>query len=246
MRILLLDLETAPHIVASWGLFDQTISIDRVLEPGYTLSFAAKWLGEKKVMFNSVYKSTPRQMLKEVYALLEEADAVITYNGDRFDIPTLNKDFVKHNLGRPIPVLSIDLLKTVKTNFRLASNKLDFVLGYFGLGAKVQHKGMAMWLACMRNEAWAWKMMEKYNKGDVTELEKLYNHLLPWIKNHPNRAIFTGERVCPICGSSHVVKKGVQLKGMSLYQRYKCKKCGAPIRGENITNMPAKEKLVVL
>src|SRR5574342_850309 len=152
MKILLLDIETAPHIVAAWGLFDQTITLDRVLKPGYTLCWAAKWLGEKPVFFDSVFKSSPKTMLKRLAQLIDEADAVITYNGDRFDLPTLHKDFVKHGLDRPMPAISIDLFKTVRSKFRLASNKLDFVLQYFGIGGKEKHKGMAMWLGCMEGK----------------------------------------------------------------------------------------------
>lgn len=246
MKILLLDLETAPHLVAAWGLFDQTITIDRILKPGYTMCWAAKWLGKREVMFDSVHKSTPKQMLKRLYDLIDEADAIITYNGDRFDIPTANKDFVLHGLGRAMPVKSIDMLKVVRKNFRLASNKLDFVLGYFGLGAKKKHKGMSMWLACMEGDGKAWKIMERYNKGDVTELEKLYNHLLPWIQVHPNLSIFFDGKMCPKCGSTHVVKKGVQAVGFGNYQRYKCQNCKSPLRGKENITINRKEHLIAL
>jgi hypothetical protein len=33
-KILLLDIETAPHRVYSWGLWKQDIHIDRIIEPG--------------------------------------------------------------------------------------------------------------------------------------------------------------------------------------------------------------------
>lgn len=235
MKILLLDIETAPHIVAAWGLFGQDVTLDRILEPGYTMCWAAKWLGKREVMFDSVHNSRPKAMLKRLYDLIEEADAVITYNGDRFDLPTVHKDFVKYGLGRPLPTISIDLLKTVKQKFRLASNKLDFVLNYFGLGGKKKHKGMQMWLGCMRGEDSSWKVMERYNKGDVTELEKLYNHLLPWIVHHPNLSVFAGTPVCPHCGGTHLRKKGTQMTSAGVYQRYRCMDCGTPIRDK--TNM---------
>lgn len=245
MRILLLDIETAPHIVAAWGLFDQNISIDRILEPGYTMCWAAKWLGKREVMFDSIHDSTPKQMLTRLQALIEEADAVVTYNGDRFDLPTLHKDFLLHRITRPMPAFSIDLYKTVRSKFRLASNKLDFVLNYFGIGGKKKHKGMAMWLACMRGEDWAWKIMKRYNKGDVTELEKLYKALLPWITSHPNHSIFSGRPICPHCGSKHVVKKGLQPTHAGLYQRYRCSTCKAPIR-DTINLVRGTEKLVTI
>ena len=36
-RILLLDIETAPHRVFAWGLWGQDIYLDQIEEPGYTL-----------------------------------------------------------------------------------------------------------------------------------------------------------------------------------------------------------------
>lgn len=241
MRILLLDIETAPHMVAAWGLFGQNIPIDRILKPGYTLCWAAKWLGEDEVMFDSVHQSTPKQMLRRIHKLLEEADAVVHYNGKSFDIPTLNKDFVKYGLDEPMPFKNIDLLDTVRSRFRLASNKLDFVLQYFGLGEKQKHKGMSMWLACMEGDDEAWESMEAYNKQDVTELEKLYTHLLPWIRNHPNMSVFFEERVCPRCGGSHVNKKGFEITNAGKYQRYRCMTCKYPFRdNENLVRLTPK------
>ena len=82
----------------------------------------------------------------------------------------------------------------------------------------------------------------KYNIQDVKLLEDLYNELLPWIKNHPNHALYmdTTRPVCTNCGSYHVVKKGLEHTLTQSYQRYKCKDCGAPLRGR--TTVLPKEK----
>src|SRR5688500_10690709 len=168
MKILLLDIETAPHLVAAWGLFGQNIPLERILKPGYTLCWAAKWLGEDEVLFDSVHQSTPKQMLRRIHKLLDEADAVVHYNGANFHIPTLNKDFVKYWFDPPMPTAQIDLLRTVRSQFRMPSNKLDYVLQYFGIGEKQKHKGMTMWLDCMEGDDEAWESMERYNRADVT------------------------------------------------------------------------------
>jgi DNA polymerase elongation subunit (family B)/DNA-directed RNA polymerase subunit RPC12/RpoP len=231
MKILLLDIETAPNMVYTWGLFNQYVDIHKIIKPGYTLSWAAKWLGEEDVMFDSVYHSTPKQMVKRVHKLMEEADAVIHYNGTKFDIPILNKEFLLAGLEPTTPVAQIDLLKTVRRQFKMTSNKLDFVAQALGLGTKEKHKGFELWTGCMKKDPECWEVMERYNKQDVILLEKLYTKLLPWIKGHPNMSVYYGEDCCPHCGSTHFVKKGKQQTAAGIYQRYKCNTCKTPFRG---------------
>ena len=223
-RILMLDIETAPHLVAAWGLFDQQIPIDRLLEPGYTLCWAAKWYGEKEIMFSSILDGR-RKMVRSVHKLLSECDAVCHYNGLKFDIPTLNKEFLLLELKPPPPYEQIDLLQTARARFRLASNKLDYVAGQLGLGSKVAHKGFDLWLECMAKKPDAWRVMEKYNKHDVTLLERVYVRLLPWIKRHPNISVLMGGVCCPKCGSEKSQARGYHRSTARVYQRFQCQSC---------------------
>jgi hypothetical protein len=50
-RIVTLDIETAPIQSFHWGLFDQNIGLNQVACDWSILSFAAKWLDEKSVLF---------------------------------------------------------------------------------------------------------------------------------------------------------------------------------------------------
>ena len=89
-KILLLDIEMAPNVAHVWGIWDQNIGINQLQESSYVMCYAAKWLDDKKMMFDSVKKSGDKKMLQGIHKLLDEADAVIHYNGKRFDIPSLN------------------------------------------------------------------------------------------------------------------------------------------------------------
>lgn len=232
MKILLLDIETAPHKVYAWGLYNQDINPDNVLEQGYTLCWAAKWLDKKSVIFDSVYKSKRKKMIRGAYELLSEADAVVHYNGTKFDIPVLNQEFIYDNLPPPSSYSEVDLLKTARKRFRLPSNKLDYVAQFLGLGSKIKHKGLSMWKDCMEGCPKAWRVMERYNKQDVILLEKVYMSLLPWIDNHPNWGHYVdGEKVvCRNCGSDRVKKDGWERKTAVPYQRFRCLKCRKPLR----------------
>ena len=249
MKILFLDIETAPNQVFVWGLWDQNIAPNQIVNPGYPLCWSAKWADTKGVMFDSLEKNPGPAMIKAMHELLEEAHVVIHYNGAKFDIPVLNAEFIMHGMHPPSPVHQIDLYKVVKKNFKFPSYKLDYVAQQFGIGHKVRHKGMDLWTGCMNGDPASWRVMEKYNKQDVNLLVKLYAKLLPWIANHPSHALFDGKLdrpSCPNCGSTHVQKHGQAITKTCIYDRYKCMGCGKPLRGRTtIVPKDAKNNILV-
>lgn len=226
MKILLLDIETSPNLATVWGLFKQNIAINQLIESSHTLCWAARWYGEEVTYFDSVHRSTRKQMIKRIHKMLEEADAVVHYNGTKFDIPTLNKEFLLHGLRPPAPYKQVDLLKTARNQFRFPSNKMDYVAQQLKIGKKAPHIGHQLWLDCMNGSDEAWKVMEEYNVQDIELLEALYDKLRPWIKGHINHSAFTGEHVCPNCGSHKLQKRGQSMTRSLMYQRYQCKDCG--------------------
>jgi len=228
VKILLLDIETSPNTAHVWGLWNQNVSINQLMESSYVMCWAAKWLGKKEVMFDSVMENSHTNMIKLIHKLLDECDAVVHYNGSKFDIPTLNKEFLLLGLKPPSPYKEIDLLKTARRKFKFPSNKLDYVAQALGVGKKVKHIGHELWIQCMAKDKKAWSVMKKYNKNDVVILEKVYNKMLAWVKGHPNHNQTTvdGELVCPNCGSHHLNKRGTACNTRFQYQRYQCQDCG--------------------
>ena len=227
MKILLLDIETAPHKVYAWGLFSTDIPIKNIIEPGYTMCFAAKFLGSKRMHFESIQKDK-ESMVQRAWDLLDEADVVVHYNGKKFDIPHLQKEFILAGLSPPSPFREVDLLQVVRRKFKFASNKLDHVSQALGLEAKVQHKGVELWHECMEGNPKAWREMKKYNVQDVHLLEPLYRTLLPWIENHPNWNTYlrNSEFTCRNCGSTNVEHRGYAHTNTSVYKRFRCKEAG--------------------
>ena len=245
MKILLLDIETSPMTAYVWGIWDQNISPNHIIDSSEILCCAAKWLGEKEIMFDSVHNSKPKKMLKGIYDLLNDADAVIHYNGTKFDIPTLNKEFLLHSFTPPSPYKQIDLLRVARSQFRFPSNKLDYVAQRLGLGKKTAHAGMELWTKCMEGDDESWKIMEKYNKQDVTLLENVYHRILPWIKHHPNYNLYADGHVCPTCASTKLHKRGTAVTTTSTYQRYQCKDCGTWSQGTKSLKQSVEIKRIV-
>ena len=231
MRILYLDIETMYAIVKTWTLFPKYISPNDIIKPGYTLCWAAQWEFEREIMFG---RMASRAGLLHIYDLIDEADAIVTYNGKAFDMKHLNKDFVMAGLSPPSSYHNIDLYQTVRARFKLQSNKLDFVAPALGLGRKVKHPGMSLWDDVRAGDPKAWALMERYNKHDVVLTRKLYKRILPWIINHPNVGMWvvdTGKPVCTHCGSKDLQNKGNQYNTkVASYKRYKCRGCGTQLR----------------
>jgi len=239
MKILTYDVETAPKLAHVWGVWRQNIPPKMLSQDGYILSWSAKWLDEPDTIYSDTLLAygnkvkNEGKLVKGLHKLMEEADIIITYNGNKFDTPTVNTAFLRAGLAPPAPSKSIDLYRVVRGKFKFTSNKLDYVCKQLGLGGKLDHEGFELWLLCMKGDKDAWERMRRYNEQDVLLTEALYMKLRPWIKGHPNvnMAEIDGKIRCAACGSDKLKKNGYEYLTAGKYQRYRCRTCGANNRG---------------
>jgi hypothetical protein len=231
-KILLLDIETAPNLAYVWGIWGENIPLARIVDAGYVLSWAAKWYGSDEIIYDSLHKSSTKKMLKGIHKLLDKADIVVHFYGKRFDIPTLNKEFIKAGMKPPSPYKQVDLHRTAKSEFKFLSNKLEYIAQFLGLKPKVKHRGFDLWKDCMADKPEAWQELKVYNCGDIETLEEVYDIMLPWISNHPNLNMWEIEPVCPVCKSTHFQKRGEAPTKEGLYHRLLCLDCGKWFRGK--------------
>lgn len=227
MRTLVIDIETRPATAEVWSLFKVTVSLNQLRDPGGVISFAAKWAGEKRVMFFSDFHNGHEEMVNAAWELLDQADAVVHYNGTSFDMPHLRREFLLAELPPPSPWKDIDLLRAVRSKFRFISSKLDNVSSELGIGSKVKHEGHSLWTACVAGDAKAWGRMRRYNKHDVVLTDQLYERLLPWLPGHPNVGLYSGKPgCCPRCGSESVQRRGSAYTPLGTYAQVRCNDCG--------------------
>lgn len=231
MKILLLDIERSPNIAYVWGLFKQNIAINQLAATGEILCYAAKWYGEDEIFFDSLHNHTKKQMLKGIHKLIDVADVVVHYNGTAYDMPVLNTGFVEVGLTPPSPYKNVDLLKVIRNQFKFTSNKMDHVSEKLKIGNK-HRTTFELWIGCMNNDKESWMTMEQYNIEDVMILERMYEKLKPWIKNHPNHGVYADAAVCPNCGSKDITKRGFAFTNTGKFQRYCCDGCGAWFRSK--------------
>jgi uncharacterized protein YprB with RNaseH-like and TPR domain len=180
MKILMLDIETTPLQVYTWGLWDQNIGINQIIKSTEMLCFGAKWLGQKSVTFKSVHHDGKKAMLEELHRLMDEADALVGWNSAAFDHKHINREFLENGMTPPSLTKDLDLMTIVKANFQFPSNKLDYVAQKLGVGSKVKHSGFELWIGCMNDDKKAWAEMKRYQIQDVQLLDSLYDILLPW------------------------------------------------------------------
>jgi hypothetical protein len=222
-RILFLDIETRPATAYVWQLFDVTVSLNQVVDPGGTLCFGAKWQGSNKMIFYSDWQHGHAEMIAQAHRLFEEADAIVTYNGDRFDLPKLQGEFLLADLPPPAPPTSIDVYKAVK-KLGLLSNKLAFVGPLLTEEGKLKHEGMELWTRVINGCPKAQAKMQRYCSQDVRLLEKVYDRVKPYIANHPK--LRHGE-VCGACGSTHLQSRGYRKTKSFRIQSLQCQQCGS-------------------
>jgi DNA polymerase III epsilon subunit-like protein len=233
-KILLFDIEMLMMEVYSWGLYDQYISPDNIIKGKSILSWSAKWLFESRV-YSEVL--TPEQainrddssILGTLWDLLNEADIVVTHNGNRYDIKEINFRFIVNGFPPPMYYRSVDTLAVARAYFKFPSNKLDEINKSLGLSQKI-HTNYELWKRCAVGERQALKEMVTYNIQDVSALEETYVTLRPWMKNHPNIGIYyvnADKDVCS-CGSTDLKFDGSTYDtNKGRYKSFRCSSCGA-------------------
>ena len=237
MKVVTLDIETTPHDVWAWGIWNQNIPIGAIKEPGHVMCFAAKWDDSKQIEFYSDHQEGGHErVVKEAWRILDEADAVVHWNGRKFDIPHLQGEFIRAGLTPPRPFRQIDLLLTARRVANFPSNKLDYWAQVLLGDHKTHHEGLDLWLKCMSGDDAAWRKMERYNRQDVRLTARLRKVLTPWLTSSPHASLYrndTGEAdVCGKCGSDKLVRRGYAYTDLGKYQQLRCSDCGAWSRGK--------------
>jgi len=232
MRTLEIDIEAAPAKAYIWGLKTRYVPISQVQEDGYILCFAYRWRGEDEVGFWSIWDQGHDAMIKAAWDLLDEADHIITYNGNSYDVPMLNAQFLIGRLGPPSPYVHTDLYQTVSRKFRVLSKSMNHMLKLLSLEHKLEHKGFDLWTGVMEGNEEDQAVMEDYNVQDVVVMDELYEEMYPWLDNVPNQSLWMEPGAKPKCrcGSENLRFKGYKKTKVLRYKQYLCKDCGSYMR----------------
>lgn len=247
LRVLVFDIETAPMTAYIWGLKDQYVGVKQLKTDWYVLAWGAKWLGdpESKVIYRDQRNARPiendKAILTELWKLLNEADIVITQNGERFDAPKLNARFIFHGMKPPKPYKHLDTFKLVRRVAAFTSNGLDYLSQKLCTKYKKLHHsqfpGLSLWIECIAGNKKAWEEMKRYNIHDVLSTEEFYMKIRAWAPESMPTP-FLADKVftlCKTCGEKgHMQKRGWGINAKFKYQKWQCRTCGKWATGDRI------------
>lgn len=248
------DVETSASIVYTFSRFKAFVKPDQVIQEPYMLTWAGKFVGNPNIIsyklpdFEEQFKedhTNDRLLIEAMWRVLDECDIFVAHNA-RFDVGWFNQRCLYWGMNPPSPYKVIDTLRELKQICALPSNSLAASANYFELpNRKLDNAGWSLWQRCMIGEPEAFDEMETYNIGDITTLEDLYLKLRPFMKNHPNVALYqdSQEECCVACGSNklEVIVGKSSYTQLSEFEVLRCE-CGKINRRR--VNLRSKEKMI--
>jgi hypothetical protein len=179
-KVLIIDIETRSLTVKTFGLRDQNIGLEQVVDDGGILCWSAKWLGSDKVFFEETkgVKSKEKVILKKLKKLMDEADILLGQNSQKFDIPIINGLLLYYGLIDDVKEhKQIDTLRMSRSKYKFLSHKLQYMSGKLCEIKKQTHAkfpGMSLWMEYESKNPKAFAEMKKYNMADVEATEELF------------------------------------------------------------------------
>jgi hypothetical protein len=249
-KILIFDIETAPIVAHVWKLWDNNVGLNQMVTDWHVMGWSAKWLDapEDEIMYmdqrNAKNVEDDKVILKELWHLLNEADGVITQNGRNFDQRKVQARFLINDFDPNSTYQHCDVKIESQRLFGFPSHKLEYMTDKINKKyKKLKHNkfpGHELWVECLKGNKEAWDEMELYNKHDVLSLEEFFQRIAPWgVRLNLNVFHDDVDYVC-LCGGKEHTKDGFYHTKLGKFQRYRCKKCGHPVRDR--INLFSKEK----
>lgn len=244
MKRLIFDIEVSPNVGWFWKPDHwMRLNYDNIIIPGRIICICYKWAGERTVhALTWDKKHDERKMLLKFVEVMNQADEVVTHNGDKFDILWVRTRSLVNNVPMMPNYVSIDTYKEAKHGFNFASNKLSYIAKVLGLGTKMDTGGSVLWKRVLMGETelenpdfWgrlilgnnptALKKMVKYCQQDVRLLEQVFDKMNTYLK--PKSHFGLASDTCPECGSDELVRNRYRLTAGGTKQvTLQCKKCG--------------------
>lgn len=173
MRIGFLDIETS-HLDADFGKI-----LSWYIKPEGSKDYDS-WVISPEEIDSGMYDYWGLIMFKEVLA---DYDILMTWYGDRFDIPYLRTRCVMNRLEFPVyrELYHIDLWKTSRSKFRFRSNRLANVTEKLNVEDRKTPVDPQVWIAILRGDDGAISYVAEHNRKDVIVLEDVYKLFRPFM-----------------------------------------------------------------
>lgn len=174
-------------------------------------------------------------LVNAVADVIEKADIVVTYYGQRYDIPFIATRLLKAS-SRVLSLADashIDLWRTARYKLKLNSNRLASLIDFFELNNKKTPVAGPQWVAAGAGDRKALQYVIDHCIPDVLSLAEAYYKLRPLIAKHPRMNSNDGLS-CPNCGSTAMKRNGYYVTMAKIRkQKYMCTNCGHPAKAVN-------------
>lgn len=243
LKILFVDIETAPIKAAMWSMWQQGVGLNQIDSDWYILSFCAKFAHSDEIIYKDlrgvVDQEDDSELMEMLFDLLNEATIVVAHNGRKFDVKKINARLILNGLPKPSHYRVVDTLEIAKRQFAMTSNKLEYLTDKLCQTKKSKHgkfAGYTLWAECLKDNLEAWQEMKDYNKLDVLSLEELYSVLSSWDDKLPNYDVYVDD----VLDMSVWEKDGFYYSNLGKYQIYRNRVTGVQRRSR--INLLSKEK----
>lgn len=239
-NILLYDLEVSFNVSYHYDQWGVNIPWTHIKHRAFLISAAWKWLGKDKIHTVSLLDDPKRfkkdfrddyHIVSTLRDVIDNADATVAFNGNRFDTKEFNTGLIKHGLKPCHEYIKIDPFQLAKSHFRFkGGNSLANLCAFFELDVQKGDIDLKTWIGAAEGCPKAIKKVVKYNKGDIPTMEQVWRKMEPYGISRLNRNLFINDAdVCSHCGSPnlalHKIRKAARA---TLRYQYQCQEehCG--------------------
>lgn len=251
VKILTIDVERqrGEWKVRRWDPYPpKFLHMDTMVSRPRIMCFAAKWYGSDEIIYfdergrNGKGTGGAKRMVKAMWELVNSADVIVTFNGDKADHPWMHEEFEHFGLPRPMPSRSIDLYKINKQRFARPYRSLRYLAREHGTAGKIDHDGKDLWDLCEQGDPDAWEEMREYNIRDVEVTEEIWLRQLSWLPGSAHLGVMIDDSEtsrCPNCGSVRLTRQHKPARAnVRAYEAFRCDDCGSPVRSNLLVGKP--------
>jgi DNA polymerase elongation subunit (family B) len=205
IKRLYFDIETSLGKFYSWKAgWKINIPHDNIIEEPRIICICWKWNNSDTVHSLDWGKAKDdKKLLKKFIKVANKADQMIGHNGDKFDLKWIKTRCLFHRIETFPKYQTFDTLTAVRSNFRLQSNRLDYISKFLGFSGKSETGGLQLWRDCDLGVDGAVQKMVDYCKKDVVILEQVFDAINNYVPHKTHSLQYTELPTfsCPECGS---------------------------------------------
>lgn len=251
-KICYLDIEKSFNISGHFGAWSQNLRQEAKFRESHILSYCYTFNDDEDIkgsiipskelkddfinclMEGKVHTTVDELLVLELWALFNNSDVIVAYNGRGFDVKEIQARFLMYGLPPTTPVKVIDPLLIVKDKFRLPFKSLKYVAEFLGVTQKLENNGNDLWKKATMGDEQALEDMFIYNKGDIITLREVYKKIQGWGNSGANLALYNDEHtsLCPHCSSDDVysIEGKFAYTAHRKYSLFRCNNCKAILR----------------